>query len=474
MPIWFPTMTSFTMLATQQQTPSCLVSQPANVVSYGLPYKPTSNAQSSIRTANLKEILVNPQAFKTPVIKTKEEVYVAADEVLTHPYFTPVHTTIYGSIAGAKAGLLVTPLVVGATYLQEKLFPNHHFSFPFQDAILSGLDNLEQKSIRKAILEGTKTAKAYQLNTFQHVVKIGMTGLYTVGLSSLVFGGVVGLLIQANAQMKIAHIRRTIYNENGNQVEDVPEDKLVGHFVHHHKKNEDPLIAYKNWSSDLSSPKDAAVNGFLSATTAKLITLVPKLAVGTILGLGIGAFQTIKQYKQFQRDEPFQIAGADFTVMFRVDQQAEEKVKVTSTTKNLRKETVYALEKAANLAQERKQFEFFKERFMKQPATKAVTNSLLHLAAPAFWLSFLVVPPLVAIQLTSFFRNKIGIVPPNHYHHFHLTNWMKRWSYAKERSTAITAGKNASQPQKKPDKPQQPNTSVLASPQKAKQLIPLT
>ncbi|MCS6266525.1 MAG: hypothetical protein H2174_03060 [Vampirovibrio sp.] len=472
-------MTSFTMLATQQPTPSCPAMQQAKVVSSSLKSTPVSSSQSSIRTANLKEILVNPQAFKTPVIKTKEEVYVAADEVLTHPYFTPVHTTIYGSIAGAKAGLLVTPLVVGAAYLQEKLFPNQHFSFPFQDAILSGLDNLEQKSIRKAILEGTKTAKEYQLNPFQHVVKIGMTGLYTVGLSSLVFGGVVGLLIQANAQMKIAHIRRTIYNQNGNQTEDVPEDKLVGHFIHRHKKNEDPLIAYKNWSSDLSSPKDAAVNGFLSATTAKLITLVPKLAIGTILGLGIGAFQTIKQYKQFQRNEPFQIAGADFTVMFKVDQQAAEKVKVTSTTTNLRKETVYALEKAADLAQDRKGFGFFKERFMKQAATKAVTDSLLHLAAPAFWLSFLVVPPLVAIQLTHFFRNKIGIVPPNHYHHFHLTNWLKRWSYAKERSSAITAGKNASQPHKNPDNTQQPHKTLVVkpstpSPQKNKQLTPST
>jgi hypothetical protein len=467
------------MLATQQQTPSCLVSQQAKVVSSSSKFNtPVSNSQSTSRTTtNPKEILVNPQAFKTPIIKTKEEVYVAADEVLTHPYFTPVHTTIYGSIAGAKAGLLVTPLVVGATYLQEKLFPNQHFSFPFQDAILSGLDNLEQKSIRKAILEGTKTAKDYGLNTFQHVIKIGMTGLYTVGLSSLVFGGVVGLLIQANAQMKIAHIRRTIYNENGNQAEDVPEDNLVGHFMHHHKKSEDPLIAYKNWSSDLSSPKDAAVNGFLSATTAKLITLVPKLAVGTILGLGIGAFQTFGQYKLFQKNESFSIPSNEFDVYFKIDPCNEcsgTRVKVSSTTRTLRNETIASLEKAADLAQERKLFEFFKERFMKQSATKAVTDSLLHLAAPAFWLSFLVVPPLVAIQLTSFFRNKIGIVPPNHYHHFHLTNWLKRWSYAKERSSAITAGKTATQPQKKPDKTHQPNTPVLASPQKAKQLIPFT
>jgi hypothetical protein len=436
-------MMSFTTLATQPM-PSYPTKQLANHVSTSVntPSAPLlSKENTPSKRVNPKEILVNPQAFKTPVIKTKEEVYVAADEVLTHPYFTPVHATVYGTIAGVKAGLLVSPLVVGAAYVQEKIFPNQHFSFPFQDHVLGGLDTSAQKSLKKAILQGTKTAKDYHLNTLQHLTKIGMTALYTVGLSALVFGGVVGLLIQADAQMKIAHIRRNIYNENGKQAEDVPEDKVVGHFLHQ-KKNEDPLLAYKNWSSDLSTPKDAAVNGFLSATRAKLITLVPKLAIGSVLGLGIGIFQTISQYRQFQSDEPFQIAGADFTVMFRVDQNEAEKVKVTSTTRELRKETVQALGKAADLAKEKQWFAFFKERFMKQPATKAVTDSLLHLAAPAFWLSFLIVPPLVAIQLTDFYRNKIGIVPPNHFHHFHLTNWMKRWSYAKERTKAIAAGNN--------------------------------
>jgi hypothetical protein len=462
------TMMSFTMLATQP-TPSCPTKQLAlSVPTSARDVSSTfSKGNGLLTSVKPKEILVNPQAFKTPVITTKEEVYVAADEVLTHPYFTPVHATIYGTIAGVKAGLLVSPLVVGAAYFQEKLFPNQHFSFPFQDHVLGGLDTLKQKSLKKAIIEGVKTPQEYHLNGLQHATKIGMTALYTVGLSALVFGGVVGLLIQANAQMKIAHIRRNIYNENGKQTEDVPEDKLVGHFIHQ-KKNEDPLLAYKNWSSDLSTPKDAAVNGFLSATTAKLITLVPKLAIGSVLGLGIGIFQTISQYRQFQGDEPFQIAGADFTVMFKVDQKAEKKVKVTSTTTNLRKETVHALEKAADLAQDKQWLPFFKERFMKQPATKAVTDSLLHLAAPAFWLSFLIVPPLVAIQLTDFYRNKIGIVPPNHYHHFHLTNWMKRWSYAKERTTAITAGKNRANTTSVSE---QKNGTITVEAHKAKRLL---
>ena len=391
-----------------------------------------------------KEILVNPQAFKTPVIKTEAEVYAAADEVLTHPYFTPVHATIYGTIAGAKAGLVITPLIIGASYLQEKLFPNHHFSFPFQDAIIAALETPDQKWLRGDILRGEAKAE-YKLSVIQHLGKMGMTGLYTVGLSALVFGGVVGLLIQANAQMKIARIRRSIYNENWNQTEEIPDDKLVGHFIHP-KKNEDPLVAYKNWSSDLSSPKDAAVNGFLSATTAKLITLVPKLIIGTIIGLTIGAFQTFNQYKLLQKNEDILIPSNEFDIYFAVTPDPDSKTikaVTTKTTKELRDATRKSLEESAAFARANEWMKFFKERFAKQPATKAVTDSLLHLAAPAFWLGFLVVPPLVAVQLTDFYRNKIGIVPPNHYHHFHLNNWLKRWSYANERTNAIVAGKQA-------------------------------
>lgn len=390
-----------------------------------------------------KEILVNPQAFKTPVIKTEAEVYAAADEVLTHPYFTPVHATIYGTIAGAKAGLVITPLIIGASYLQEKLFPNHHFSFPFQDAIIAALETPQQKWLRGPILQGNATEE-YKLSVIQHLGKMGMTGLYTVGLSALVFGGVVGLLIQANAQMKIARIRRSIYNENWNQTEEIPDDKLVGHFIHP-KKNEDPLVAYKNWSSDLSSPKDAAVNGFLSATTAKLITLVPKLVVGSIIGLTIGAFQTFDQYKQFKTKENVLIPNNEFDVYFTIKPCGDCGVTAdtTLTTKALRKVVQESLIKSLKFADKNDWVSFFKERFAKQPATKAVTDSLLHLAAPAFWLGFLVVPPLVAVQLTDFYRNKIGIVPPNHYHHFHLNNWLKRWSYANERTNAIVAGKQA-------------------------------
>jgi hypothetical protein len=381
------------------------------------------------------ETSVQPQPFKTHVIKTKEAVYAASDEVLTHPYFTPVHASVYGSIAGFKAGLLISPLIVPATYIQEKLFPSHHFSFPFQHNILAKLETDAQKKIKKAIWEGLNDTSSYKLNVLQHATKIGLTVLYTVGMSTLVFGGVVGLLIQGHAQIQIANIRRNIYNQNRCQAEAVPEDKLVSHFLHQtgNQEEKDPILAYQNWCADLCSPKDAAINGFLSAATAKLFTLAPKLAVGSVLGLCIGAFQTIGKYKTFQQNKPFSMPNNEFAIFFKIKPPSTNNetliVTTSSTTETLRKKTADSLKIAWQLAQDKKFIAFFKERFPKEPATQAVTESLLHLAAPAFWMGFLLVPPLVGIQLTDLFKNKIGISPPGNYTHFHLPNWEKRWHY---------------------------------------------
>jgi hypothetical protein len=355
---------------------------------------------------------INPKAFKTPTVTTKEEVYVAADEVLTHPYFTPIHASIYGTVAGAKAGLLISPLVIAATYAQEAIFKNQFFGFPFQGK----LKNLPNPLKQMATMAGIT--------------------LYTTGLSALMFGGIVGLLIQANAQIKIAQIRRAIYNEHSKQNNSIAEDKLVGHFVHQQAK-EDPITAYKNWSSDLASPKDAAVNGILSASVAKLVTLVPKLLIGILVGIGAGAYQAWAEFQSLRYDEQVKIPVLDMDTFHKIVNGSPQ---LSSTIIKNQTAIEESISKGYKAAKEGKVLDFLQERFCRQPAMVYLKHTLHHLAAPAFWMSFLVVPSLVAIQLTDLFKNKIGIDPPNHYQHFHLANWLERWRYAKERAWTLQAG----------------------------------
>ena len=359
---------------------------------------------------------INPKAFKTPTVTTKEEVYVAADEVLTHPYFTPIHASVYGTVAGAKAGLLISPLVIATTYAQEKLFKNQAFGFPLQEALMFHIS---------------------QMNVpLKNLAKMAGITLYTTGLSALVFGGIVGLLIQANAQIKIAQIRRSIYNEHNKQQDTIKEDKLVKHFVHQ-QLTEDPVTAYKNWSSDLACPKDAAVNGILSASMAKLVTLVPKVLLGIVVGVGAGAYQTFSEFQSLRNDKKIKIPVLNIDKVYKI---VNGSLDLTNTTINNQAAIETSIRKGYQAAQDGKAWDFFHERFCRQPAMIYLKNTLHHLAAPAFWMSFLVVPSLVAIQLTDLFKNKIGIDPPNNYHHFRLTNWMERWRYAKERTLALQAG----------------------------------
>lgn len=359
---------------------------------------------------------INPKAFKTPTVTTKEEVYVAADEVLTHPYFTPVHASVYGTVAGAKAGLLISPLVIAATYAQEKLFKNQAFGFPLQEALMLHISKDNR--------------------TLKNLAKMAGITLYTTGLSALVFGGIVGLLIQANAQIKIAQIRRSIYNEHNKQQDTIKEDKLVKHFVHQ-QLTEDPVTAYKNWSSDLTCPKDAAVNGILSASMAKLVTLVPKVLLGVVVGIGAGAYQTFSEYQSFRNSQSVKTAILNINTVYKIINGHIDK---TNTTINNEEAIQKSINKGYQAVQDGKAWDFFHERFCRQPAMMYLKNTLHHLAAPAFWMSFLVVPSLVAIQLTDLFKNKIGIDPPNNYHHFRLANWMERWRYAKERTLALQVG----------------------------------
>ena len=331
-----------------------------------------------------------------PPLSPKEQATQNAiahiDTILDNPQLNSLNAFFQGTAEGTKAGLMMAVPVFLTTLGLRALKPNWHMALPGEEHLLK-------------VTKGLPTSAKQAMGLF------GLCTAFTVGISSLVFGGAIGSLEAEGARSKLQDIKNRLqghHYKNNNWI-----DKLSAHFLPHLNEKEDPLAVYQKTCKEVEDPKDAAVNGLEIAVILKLLTLAPKVLLGVAGAYGVGLAQAAREYHAIQKDptKALKVGGA-FGVKEALHTQAEWEAASLQSGLHFKK-ALAQTEEAHALAKGKQFGAFLKKRLPQTDVVGWIHHQLghLHLGHPAMWLNFLVVPSLVAVGLVPWFRAQMNQNP---------------------------------------------------------------